>query len=211
MSRGENAGRGRREEVLLAAAKVFCGRGYRASTIQDVARELGFTSAALYYYFDSKEMMLNEIIMRPMQLLIDEADAVAATPVDQEMDRIRDLVRRHVTLILAEYELFSILLRERLELSDEAAAQLRELEEGYYVRIRGLVEACVQADEADVRSPRLAALALIGMMNWVLRWYTRDGELTPDEIAEAFFEVFVHGITSGARVPAEPGKGSSSV
>jgi AcrR family transcriptional regulator len=62
------------ERILEAARVLFAARGYRATSMQAIADEVGITKAALYYHFDSKE----EILRRLTIPLLDELEAVLA-------------------------------------------------------------------------------------------------------------------------------------
>ena len=52
------------QEVVDAAAKVFAEKGYRAATLRDIAAELGMLKGSLYYYIETKEDLLYELLRR---------------------------------------------------------------------------------------------------------------------------------------------------
>lgn len=62
------------ERILTAARVLFAARGYRATSMQAIADEVGITKAALYYHFDSKDAILHQLTLP----LLDELDAVLA-------------------------------------------------------------------------------------------------------------------------------------
>ncbi|WP_280269934.1 TetR family transcriptional regulator [Nocardia wallacei] len=62
------------ERILATARVLFAARGYRATSMQAIADEVGVTKAALYYYFDSKDAILHQLTLP----LLDELDAVLA-------------------------------------------------------------------------------------------------------------------------------------
>ncbi|GAA2871755.1 TetR family transcriptional regulator [Nonomuraea rubra] len=62
------------ERILEAARVLFAARGYRATSMQAIADEVGLTKAALYYHFESKEEILRQLTLP----LLDELEAVLA-------------------------------------------------------------------------------------------------------------------------------------
>ena len=52
----------RRAELLELAARMFAERGFRATTVRDIADAAGILSGSLYHHFDSKESMVDEIL-----------------------------------------------------------------------------------------------------------------------------------------------------
>lgn len=61
-----------RQDILEAAARAFANRGFNSATMQDIAREAGYTAASLYSYFSSKE----EIIRSLLESIRAERDAI---------------------------------------------------------------------------------------------------------------------------------------
>jgi AcrR family transcriptional regulator len=59
--RGPNAGADTRDAVLAAARRLFTARGYDATSMRDVAAEVGITNAALYYHFPGKDALLEAL------------------------------------------------------------------------------------------------------------------------------------------------------
>ena len=74
--------------ILTAAIDIFYEDGYQAATVEDVAATLSVTKAAVYYYFKSKETLLQAIIERCSDLTlvaIERGIATGDTPVQQEL------------------------------------------------------------------------------------------------------------------------------
>mgnify|MGYP001164671651 CR=1 FL=1 len=98
----------RYDELISAAAVMFAKKGYRDTTIQEIAQELDMTSAAIYYYADSKEKLLYEIWQRAgakLQNGIDDEIRQGGTAVEQ----LRRVFRRHVQVILADKPIFEVI------------------------------------------------------------------------------------------------------
>jgi AcrR family transcriptional regulator len=57
---------GTKERILVIARELFARQGYTGTTIADIARELGTTTAALYYHFTSKADILNGLLAEPL-------------------------------------------------------------------------------------------------------------------------------------------------
>lgn len=66
----------RRSEILDAAEKLFCTKGYDATSTGDILRELGIARGTLYYHFKSKEDILDAMIDRLTQALAARAAGV---------------------------------------------------------------------------------------------------------------------------------------
>lgn len=187
--------RGRREEVVAAAAREFQERGYRATNIAMIGDRLGFTSAALYYYVGSKQELLVEIMTVPHRELVEIARSVSGSDLPP-VEKLRNLILEHVRYMLRERDRFSIMLSERREVPEDVAREIEQLESEYSHCIQDLIQQAVDDGTFDVEHPGLAALGLVGAINWTNRWYRSDGDLSPDDIARIHFESFTRGAIS---------------
>lgn len=98
---------GTKQRILQIAAALFARQGYTGTTIADIARELGTTTAALYYHFPSKAAILGDLLARPLVAytrLLDSLDAGEATP--------EELVGAIVDITADSWELAGILDRD---------------------------------------------------------------------------------------------------
>jgi AcrR family transcriptional regulator len=62
-STGSPTGLARKELILSSAAKVFAAKGFSSATVRDIADEAEILSGSLYYYFDSKEAIVEEVLV----------------------------------------------------------------------------------------------------------------------------------------------------
>ncbi|HTZ23165.1 MAG TPA: helix-turn-helix domain-containing protein, partial [Streptosporangiaceae bacterium] len=67
-----------KQRILAIAGELFARQGYTGTTIADIARELGTTTAALYYHFPSKAAILGGLLARPLEAYTRLLDGLAA-------------------------------------------------------------------------------------------------------------------------------------
>lgn len=80
----------RRNDIIEAAEKVFFQKGYGTATMDDVAKEAEFSKRTVYVYFNSKEQLYFEIMIRGFRLLLSMFDAEAETlKRENALERIR--------------------------------------------------------------------------------------------------------------------------
>lgn len=70
----------RRDEILDAAGKLFSTKGYEKCTINDILDAVGIARGTLYYYFKSKEEVLDAIIERVTETVVERAEMVLSNP-----------------------------------------------------------------------------------------------------------------------------------
>ncbi len=184
---------GRRDEVLDVALKIFAAQGYRATTIEDIANELAFTPAALYYYFKSKQSLLELIVSRPIDALTEQAESVMQLDVSA-LDRLREAITRHVRLITERQEWFSVMLREQIELQPTQLAEIDKKNRAYRVFLTKLIDEAVREGSLATTNSSVVTLIIVGAINWTLQWWRNDGVLTSDEVAEVLTSLVFDGL-----------------
>ncbi|MFI6478732.1 TetR family transcriptional regulator [Nonomuraea sp. NPDC050663] len=98
------------QRILEAARTLFAARGYRATSMQSIADQVGITKAALYYHFDSKE----EILRRLTVPLLDELEEVLAEAESgQDAERVRwRAIEGYVDVHLRHRDTLTMLVRD---------------------------------------------------------------------------------------------------
>ncbi|CCH76037.1 TetR [Nostocoides japonicum T1-X7] len=186
--------------VLRAAVDLFNRQGYEATSMGDLARELGFTKSAIYHHVPSKEHLLRLALDESL----DELEAVVAeTGADPPAaegeggcpayDRLRSVVRRSVEVLVEHQPAVTLLLRVR----GNSPAELRALERRRAIdtRLAELVRA--SADEGSLREdlpPTLVSRLLFGMVNSLVEWHRPGGEVDATQLAEAVVALAFEGL-----------------
>ena len=188
----------RREQLLAIAAELFAEKGFRHTTVRDIADAAGILSGSLYHHFDSKESMVDEILSTFQDELFGHYDAIltsdddARTKLEKAVRVSFDTIDRspHEVAIfqndadhLGTFERFGY-LADRNTQSRQVWVTL--LEEG--------VRTGVLRADLDVT----LTYRFIRDTVWVaVRWYRPGGALTPTDIANQYVRILLDGISNG--------------
>lgn len=184
---------GRREEVLTAALKVFAARGYHGATIAHIVDQIGFTRAALYYYFDSKLELLDALAFRPIKMLLESGEKIASE-VAPPNEKLAAIVSSHFRLMALNPDLFNVMIREQMELPPSRVRALRQLDRQYQRLIASVIRDGIDNGQFREVDANLAALHILGALNWMLQWYRPDGRLGLDEVVTTFVDLALSGL-----------------
>jgi len=178
----------RRQEMVYAAAKVFAQRGYDDTTMQDLAASMGLATGALYHYFPSKEQLLINICDQLMEPLLQRARGLmleAGSPEEQ----LRALVRLWVANVVEYRDHMLVFQQQRHAIESGARWRgVRESRKAFERLVEDVLHRALPAERERVE-PRLALVALLGMVNHTAQWYRPRGPLEPDEIADGYVEL----------------------
>ena len=186
-----------RASILRVAAALFRQRGFRATSMQDIADLVGITKSGLYHHFAGKQELLYEILQHTVDTVMPQVAAIAESDVPAA-DRLRGAVFYHIVQLVAEQDNVSCFIEEGRSLAPQRMAAFIAKRDRYEQYFRTIIADGVTCGEFRPVDVRLAGLAIMGMCNWVARWYRPDGDLGPEEIARQFGDLAVGSLLVGA-------------
>ncbi|MFF9721575.1 TetR/AcrR family transcriptional regulator [Streptomyces gardneri] len=190
----------RRHELLATAAEVFAAQGYNATTVRRIADAAGILAGSLYYHFDSKESMLDEILTGFLDELWGRYDAVLAAGLGPRetiealvTESFREIDRHRAAVAIYQKESRQLREQPRFGYLDDSQqrferAWLRTLE-------RGVAAGVFRAD-LDVR----LTYRFVRDTVWVAAsWYRPGGQHSPEEIARQYLSMVLEGVALRTR------------
>jgi AcrR family transcriptional regulator len=196
VSREEEGGSGRRAELLRIAAGLFAEKGFKNTTVRDIADASGIQSGSLYHHFDSKESMVDEILSSFQEQLFGSYDEILTSG-----DDARTKLERAVRVS------FEAIDRHRHEVAifQNEADYLGGFDRFAYLAERNAQSRAVWITLLDegVRSGALRSdldieltYRFIRDTVWVaVRWYRPGGSLTHEHVADQYLAILLDGIS----------------
>lgn len=173
-----------RQLIIDAASRLFIEKGFAGTNINDIADAVGTTRTALYYYFPSKESMLEALTEDVTEKAGQLAQSVSGRDELPPDEALRQLILQHAGLILSHPLQFRVVERSESSLPEphRSAAQgaRRALLEHFVRAIERGIEGGQFRRDVDAR---VAAFSLIGMCNWTAWWFHEGGDMAADVVA----------------------------
>jgi AcrR family transcriptional regulator len=183
----------RRDQILDVAARLF-QKGYRATSLDDVANEIGVTRPALYYYFNAKEDILAAIYERAVGALIDRATPIFASKLAPD-ELLCRLVKIHVETMLEEKPIVRVFFQEKDALGERASRSVKAKEVAFTKMMAATVRAGQKEGLFRPGKPELIVNAILGMLIWLYQWHRAERH-TAEEIEDVFCNLLMHGLVT---------------
>jgi AcrR family transcriptional regulator len=194
MAAAKKVTRARHAEVLEVAGRLFYTKGYEATSIQDIADEMGMLKGSLYYYISTKEDVLFEIIRsyhEETRAYFDEIVSSDLPPVE----RLRKFIETETAYTAHHVEKSSLFFTEWRSLTEERRKTIVVERDRHDQFVRSCIK---EAQSSGAFRPdadaRLVANGLLGMVNSVYQWYDPSGPSTAEEIGAAYAELVINGL-----------------
>jgi len=175
----------RREEILRAAQDLFHRQGYANTSLDDIARAVGIKREGVYYYFPNRTQILITII-KPLGLqLRDRVREILESDASPE-EKICQTVENHLMRFENRFAESKITLRDDYFAENEdVLAEMQPIWDEYETLWVAIISEGQDKGAFDATlNPRLAHLGILGLCNWVARWYKPGSSIpVPDLIA----------------------------
>jgi TetR/AcrR family transcriptional regulator, cholesterol catabolism regulator len=182
----------KKREILAAASRVFRKKGLHATGMRDVAAGLGMAVGNLYYYFEDKEDLLAFV----QESTLDDLHRLAAgvRGLDLPAEQKLFLLAAGQVVLLNEGTPGSLAHLEVEALGDQRRWPIQARRDEYEQCLRGLVDEGISTGAFRAVDPKVAALALLGAVNWTVKWFRLGGAKSARTIGWETAEMLVRGL-----------------
>jgi AcrR family transcriptional regulator len=187
-----------RDQILRTAADLFRERGFPATTLDDIARPLGMSKASIYTHFRGKEEILAAISQETIESFTRELNLVLGSDLSPE-DKLRRIVRQHVRFVIANRSFLTVFFSEETNLPARSARALAARKDRYDKGVESVIADGIRRGVFRDVPPRLVVFGLLGMLNWLYKWYNPRGRWGAEEISSAFLSVVEDGLVRRQR------------
>ena len=183
----------RKEQIYSTARALFSERGYHATTVRDIARELNMQGGSLYAHIDSKEDVLWELVNRAADQFLGVVEPIVSSAANPAV-KLRAMVRAHVRVVADNLDDATVFLHEWKFLGEERLAAVAGRRDRYERLYRQVVDEGIKSGDFAPSDPKMAAVLVLSVVNWIPQWYKPSGRLSPDDVADSFSDLILRGL-----------------
>jgi AcrR family transcriptional regulator len=184
------------EAIIAAAAKVFRTKGYHAATVQDIADEVGILKGSLYHHVKSKEDLLYLMVKEPIAQIYEKMAEIAASD-RPAAEKLRRAIHAQLEAFHQHYPHLFVYLHEREEMKRRFREQFKlspkQYERCWQQILREGVKSGEFRPDLDVQ---VVSYGVLGMLNWLHKWYDPRGRLAVREVADQFSTLALAGLAA---------------
>jgi AcrR family transcriptional regulator len=186
-----------KERLLDVATDLFSARGYRGTSIRDIARAMDMSISNIYHYFGNKDGLLLAILQRSSEKVVNTLRDVSLKELEP-LTMFKLLLSSHIHLCAENWKSSMVFFLNEEHLSAEGVEInqriQREVLEIYMKGLRSLAESGI----VQCRDLKVLAFNILGVINWQLKWYRPGGRLSLEEVVDEIISFVLYGITGSA-------------
>lgn len=184
-----------KEKIARIATDIFIQKGYKGTSLQDIALEVGITKAGIYHYFKTKEEILYHILATYDENNVKIFAGIRAEIKDGGMESteaLKRIIRGYAELSSSKLNINLLAMRERDQLTGKNRENYRKINQGIFTRLK--------KDVAGIKNLKKSldlntiVFMIISMSAWFGYWLKEDGKLTLEEAIEQSIDIICHGV-----------------
>ncbi|HUP06606.1 MAG TPA: AMP-binding protein, partial [Caldimonas sp.] len=192
----------KRDAVLRAAARLFTTRGFKGTSLDDIAASLGVTKPTLYRYVANKEEILFACVQRGLDALRAGIDDTARDGIEGR-EQLRAVLRHFAAIVTSDYGLCVIRVGEE-PLAESRRRELRALKGRIDAEFRVLIEQAMASGAVARGDAAMAAYSVVGALSGIGRWYRPEhaGVHSLQDAVDHCIEMLMHGVLAAPSAAA---------
>ena len=185
-----------RERIIRTAISLFAARGFRGTSIRDIAHAMNMSISNIYHYFGNKEGLLVAILEHASEELVRRLNEVRSMDLPP-VERFRRLVETHLRLSKENNDQGKIFSLDEEHLSPEGEKVNRRIQREILGIYREELSELQKEGIARDRSLSVLTFNVLGVINWQLRWYRPEGSLTFAQVTDEIVSFILYGVLGG--------------
>ncbi len=181
----------KRKKILHNAAKLFAKKGYEKASLEEIAARLKLTKASLYHYVKSKDEVLYLIQLDAIEEILTAVKQVNLSD-RSPSQKLRDIVKKYIE-IGTQKHIIGALRQQELILPKKWRNLIIAERDKFDNECRRIILEGIDSGEFKSRNWKMSYMATIGALNWILKWYSPQGDLSVEEISDAMIDFILRG------------------
>lgn len=177
--------------IRKAAVRLFKTRGFAATTMRDLAEEVGIEAASLYNHIQSKQGLLDEICFEMSHRYLNDFERNLCVPTSSNL---RLVLERHLDIILQYTDEAAVAESEWRHLAEPSRSDFRIRRQNYEDRLLGLIEAAMTQKRIRKMDPKVVLYTVLASVQWIQRWYNERRNIEKDVLKQNILSMIFEGL-----------------
>ena len=182
----------RYRQIVSAAAALMSRNGYKATSCQEIANKTGMQKSTFFHYFRNKKELLLAILRASIDEVSSDLEKIVNNKKLEPEEKLKKALDNHLTSMVEKYsDNVNVYLNELRSLSRKDRELYLEKRRRYEKAFEKIIIEMKRAEYFKGLNSKIVTFGLLGMLNWVPKWYKKDGPLTIERVSEIFHKMVV--------------------
>jgi len=183
----------RKDHIRQVAQQLFRKNGYTATSMRNLAGEIGIEPASLYSHIKAKEDILQQICFELAGSFFDSVTPICDSLIPPE-EKLRKAILAHIQVITNNLDASAVFFHDWRHLGTESLKKFRTLRSEYEELFRSIVRQGMAEGTFRKVNEKFMVLTIFSAMNWTYEWYQPGMNLNSEAIGNNLADILINGL-----------------
>lgn len=181
------------DKLITAASRVMSRKGYKGATLNEIAAAAGIHKSTLYYYFKNKEALLLAVLKISIVDVTENLNHILQNKNLTPEEKLRQSIITHLNLLEKYRDNVNVYLHETRFLSPKNRKKYIASRKYYALCFKKIIDEIKANDTGCFKGldSTIVTFGVLGMCNWVVKWYKGSKKYNTSEIADIFYRMLM--------------------
>jgi AcrR family transcriptional regulator len=183
----------KKEIIKKEAARLFRLKGYRATSMRDIAQEVGMEAASLYNHIANKQELLSEMLMYIAKIFTDGMDNILKANLSPR-EKLERLISLHIRYTVELPDAVAIITSEWVHLEEPQLKKYLRLRSKYERNIGEIIKEGIKQKQFANVDLEITVFSFLSTLRWLYSWYHQQKNINPVELEQKMIQSLLDGI-----------------
>lgn len=182
-----------RKKIIQVAGQLMSRNGFKGTSVQQIADQVGIHKTSIFHYFKNKEELLLNVVKVGIEENISELERIIEDQSLSPEGKLKQAIFSHLDLLVKHQNYVNVYHNETRFLSKEKRKKYLGLREYYHNCFEKVVREVMNSNSETFKGldPEIVTLGILGMQNWAVKWFKKSGRYSTKEVADIFYRMLV--------------------
>jgi AcrR family transcriptional regulator len=193
-----------RERIIKVASRLMSQKGYKGASLQEISDLVGIHKTTIFHYFKNKEELLLAVLRIGIEDVTRKLELILEDEQLPPEEKLRQAIFSHLDSLVKHIYNVNVYHSEIRFLSNKNRRTYLETRKYYESRFEEIIHEIQKSDGGYFTGldPTLVNFAIIGMCNWVAKWFKESGPFSTRDIADIFYKMVIQEGNSSKSIDA---------
>ena len=182
-----------KEKIHKCAAKLFRKKGYKATSMRDIADAEGIKAASIYNHIKNKQALLQDLLISMAQLFTNGMKEILTSSLSP-IEKMEKLIALHVRLTIDHTDAIALIAGEWVHLESPAMEQYVKLRDQYEKDFKKIINQCKKVGHFRNINTEIALFSTLSTLRWLYSWYSKNKKINPLELEQQMIDILMNGL-----------------
>jgi len=183
----------KKEIIKQHAARLFRLKGYKATSMRDIAQEVGMEAASLYNHISNKQELLAELMMHIAEIFTTGMENILSSSLTPR-EKLERLISLHIRYTTEKPDAVAIITSEWVHLEEPILKDYLQLRSVYEGNMRSIVKSGIEQGQFANVDAEIAVFSILSTLRWLYSWYHQQENINPVELEQKMVQCLLDGV-----------------